>query len=150
MDAIIAAGGGGEPLSGVLSAIESMGKKGQIKVASTDFRTDLAERLADGSMYTQSGGHFCDSMFSFMLVYNAIKGNYAANPDKPNEIIYPYVYVSSPADYALYDKYFVQQSVYTDQELVDISNMSLDDLIKKAATVTPKDAEQRALAAKNK
>jgi len=75
-DALIVAGGGGDTLVGALAAIEAKGLKGKIKVVSTDFLADLDKQLATGGMAAESGGHYCDPLFAFMLVYNAVKGNY--------------------------------------------------------------------------
>ncbi len=73
LDAIIPAGGGGEPLLGAISAIEAAGKTKDIDVVSTDFLDDLGTRLDNGSMAGESGGHYCDPLFAFMMVYNAIR-----------------------------------------------------------------------------
>lgn len=56
--ALMVSGGGGDPLLGTVAAVERAGKVGKIHVCSTDFLADLAERLADGSMTAESGGHF--------------------------------------------------------------------------------------------
>ena len=48
--ALIAAGGGGDPLQGTIAAVERAGKVGKIHVVSTDFLADLGERLENGSM----------------------------------------------------------------------------------------------------
>ena len=144
LDALIPAGGGGDPLQGAIAAIERAGKTQDIDVVSTDFLPDLGERLANGSMAGESGGHYCDPLFSFLMVYNAIKGNYKDFAGKFNEINFPYLYVSSADDYADYDKYFVKQLPYTDDEIVEMSKMSLSDLTKKAASLSIEDAASRA------
>ncbi|MDD6351868.1 MAG: sugar ABC transporter substrate-binding protein [Lachnospiraceae bacterium] len=144
LDALIPAGGGGDPLQGAIAAVERAGKTQDIDIVSTDFLPDLGERLANGSMAGESGGHYCDPLFSFLMVYNAIKGNYKDFAGKFNEINFPYLYVSSADDYANYDKYFVQQLPYTDDEIVEMSKMSFDDLSKKAEALSIEDAESRA------
>jgi ABC-type sugar transport system substrate-binding protein len=144
LDALIPAGGGGDPLQGAIAAVERAGKTQDIDIVSTDFLPDLGERLANGSMAGESGGHYCDPLFSFLMVYNAIKGNYKDFAGKFNEINFPYLYVSSADDYANYDKYFVQQLPYTDDEIVEMSKMSFDDLSKKAESLSIEDAESRA------
>ena len=60
MDALIVAGGGGDPLVGSIGQLANMGLTGTIRVASTDFLEDLKEQLETGGMYAESGGHFCD------------------------------------------------------------------------------------------
>ena len=113
LDALIPAGGGGDPLQGAIAAVEKAGKTDSIAIVSTDFLPDLGERLANGSMAGESGGHYCDPLFAFMLVYNAIKGNYGDFGGTFNDINFPYLFVSSPEDYAAYEKYFVDQLPYT-------------------------------------
>ena len=143
LDAIIPAGGGGEPLEGALSAIKKAGKVGDIKVVSTDFCEDLETRLKDGAITAESGGHYCDPLFAFMMVYNAVKGNYKDFGGEYAEVIYPYLFVDSPEAYADYDKYFVKELPYTDDEIREISKLSLDALTQKATTVSIEDAAAR-------
>ena len=144
LDAIIPAGGGGEPLQGAISAIEKAGKTDSIAVVSTDFLPDLGERLANGSMAGESGGHYCDPLFSFMLVYNAIKSNYTDFGGVFNDVLFPYLYVASPEDYADYETYFVDQLPYTTEELAAMADLSLEDLAAAAAALSIEDAAARA------
>ena len=144
LDALIPAGGGGEPLQGAISAVEAAGKTKDISIVSTDFLPDLGERLENGSMAGESGGHYCDPLFAFLMVYNAIKGNYTDFAGTFNEINFPYLYVSSSDDYKAYEKYFVDQLPYTDQEIVDLSNESFEDLTKSAESLSIEDAAARA------
>ena len=143
LDALIPAGDGGDPLQGAIAAVEKAGKTDSIAIVSTDFLPDLGERLANGSMAGESGGHYCDPLFAFMLVYNAIKGNYGDFGGTFNDINFPYLFVSSPEDYAAYEKYFVDQLPYTDEELVEMSNLDLEGLKEKAASLSIEDAEAR-------
>ena len=144
LDALIPAGGGGDPLQGAIAAVERAGKTGKIKIVSTDFLPDLGERLANGSMAGQSGGHYCDPLIAFMAVYNAVKGNYTGFDGKFEDITFPYLYVSSPADYGDYDKYFVKQLPFTATELVEMSKLTLDDLKAAASRISIEDAASRA------
>ena len=144
IDALIPAGGGGDPLQGAIAAVERAGKVDEIDVVSTDFLPDLGERLENGSMAGESGGHYCDPLIAFMMVYNAIKGNYTDIAGNFVDVEFPYLYVSSPEDYAAYEKYFVDQLPYTDEEIVEISEMSLDDMIAKAQSLSIEDAAARA------
>lgn len=144
IDALIPAGGGGDPLQGAIAAVERAGKVDEIDVVSTDFLPDLGECLENGSMAGESGGHYCDPLFAFMMVYNAIKGNYTDIAGNFVDVEFPYLYVSSPEDYAAYEKYFVDQLPYTDEEIVEISEMSLDDMIAKAQSLSIEDAAARA------
>ena len=144
LDALIPAGGGGDPLQGAIAAVERAGKTQDIDIVSTDFLPDLGERLENGSMAGESGGHYCDPLIAFMMVYNAIKGNYTGIEDNFEDVPFPYLYVSSPDDYKAYEQYFVDQLPYTDEELVAMSELSLDDLKATAAGISIEDAAQRA------
>ena len=144
LDALIPAGGGGDPLQGAIAAVERAGKTDKISIVSTDFLPDLGDRLANGSMAGESGGHYCDPLFAFMMVYNAIKGNYSGFSGKFEDVNFPYLYVSSADDYKAYEQYFVNQLPYTDDELVEMSKLSMDDLKAKAASLSIEDAASRA------
>ena len=144
LDALIPAGGGGDPLQGAIAAVERAGKTDKISIVSTDFLPDLGDRLANGSMAGESGGHYCDPLFAFMMVYNAIKGNYSGFGGKFENVNFPYLYVSSADDYKAYEQYFVNQLPYTDDELVEMSKLSMDDLKAKAASLSIEDAASRA------
>ncbi len=143
LDALIPAGGGGDPLQGAIAAVERAGKTDSIDIVSTDFLPDLGERLENGSMAGESGGHYCDPLIAFMMVYNAVKGNYSDFAGKFEDVPFPYLYVSSADDYADYEKYFVDQLPYTAEELVDMSNQSMDELKQTAASVSIADAAAR-------
>ncbi|MCR5106459.1 MAG: sugar ABC transporter substrate-binding protein [Eubacterium sp.] len=143
LDALIPAGGGGDPLQGAIAAVERAGKTDSIDIVSTDFLPDLGERLANGSMAGESGGHYCDPLFAFMAVYNAIKGNYKDNAGKFEDINFPYLYVASADDYADYEKYFVDQLPYTKDELVEMSKLDMEGLKQKAASLSIEDAAAR-------
>jgi len=142
-DALIVAGGGGDTLVGALAAIESMGLKGKIKVVSTDFLADLDKQLASGGMAAESGGHYCDPLFAFMLVYNAIKGNYKTSNKSFYEVTFPYLYVASSADYSAYAKYFVDDLPYNADELRAMAKLNEADLAKKAASLSIQDVQAR-------
>ena len=148
LDALIPAGGGGDPLLGAIAAVERAGKTQSIDIVSTDFLPDLGERLANGSMAGQSGGHYCDPLIAFLMVYNAIKGNYTDFEGKFEDVNFPYLYVSSPDDYKNYEKYFVDQLPFTPEEMVAMSKLSMEDLKALAASISVEDAAARANAAK--
>ncbi len=143
IDALIVAGGGGDTLVGALAAIESLGLKGKIDVVSTDFLADLDEQLATGGMAAESGGHFCDPLFAFMMVYNAIKGNYKVPTDGYYEILFPYLYVASSEDYNAYAKYFVEELPYNADELRAMGNMSFAELKAAAERLSIEDVISR-------
>ena len=144
LDALIPAGGGGDPLQGAIAAVERAGKTQDIDIVSTDFLPDLGERLENGSMAGESGGHYCDPLIAFMMVYNAIKGNYTGIEGNFEDVPFPYLYVSSPDDYKAYEQYFVDQLPYTDEELVEKSELDLEGLKEAAAKISIEDAAARA------
>ncbi len=144
LDALIPAGGGGDPLLGAVAAVERAGKTQDIDIVSTDFLDDLGERLENGSMAGESGGHYCDPLFAFMMVYNAVTGKYTDFAGQFNNIEFPYLYVSSADDYAQYEKYFVDQTPYTDDEIRAMADMSLEELAATAAKLSIEDAAARA------
>ena len=144
MDALIVAGGGGDPLVGSIGAFENAGLTGKIDVVSTDFLDDLADQLKSGGMYAESGGHFCDPLFAFLLCYNAVQGNYVKEAGTFGyEILFPYLYVSSPDDYSNYEKYFVDDDPYTDEEIVEMAGYSFDELNAAAASLSIDDVISR-------
>ena len=144
LDALIPAGGGGDPLLGTIAAVERAGKTSKINIVSTDFLPDLEKRLADGSIAGESGGHYCDPLFSFMMVYNAIKGNYSDFKGKFENVTFPYLYVSSPEDYSSYKTYFVDRLPYTKEELKTMSELNLTELKETATKLSIEDAMKRA------
>lgn len=143
LDALIPAGGGGDPLQGAIAAVERAGKTGKISIVSTDFLPDLGKRLENGSMAGESGGHYCDPLFAFMMTYNAIKGEYKDFAGKFVDFKFPYLYVSSPKNYAGYEEYFVKQLPYTDKELQDMANVDLKTLQEIASKLSIQDAKAR-------
>ena len=129
IDALIVAGGGGDTLLGAIAGIEGMGLTGKIHVVSTDFLPDLDAKLESGAMSAESGGHYADPLFAFMLVYNTIKGNYPTATDSFTEIVFPYMFVASPEDYAAYGQYFTGTELpYYEDELVAMGGYTLDEL----------------------
>ena len=95
MDALIVAGGGGDPLVGSIGAL-------------------------------------------------AVKGNYTKDEGSFGyEIEFPYLYVSSPDDYENYQKYFVDDDPYTDEEIVEMAGYSFDDLNKAATSLSIDDVISR-------
>ncbi len=143
IDALIPAGGGGDPLQGVIAAVERAGKTDEIDIVSTDFLPDLGERLANGSIAGESGGHYCDPLFAFMMVYNAIKGNYTQIEGNFEDVLFPYLYVASADDYIAYEKYFVDQLPYTKEELKAMAEQNMQELKETAAKLSIEDAEAR-------
>ena len=144
IDALIVAGGGGDTLLGAIAGIEAKGKTGTIKVVSTDFLPDLDAKLESGAMAAESGGHYADPFFAFLMVYNAIKGNYATSEDGFYEMIFPYMFVDSPESYANYAAYFTgDQLPYTADEIKALAELSYDDLAAACAALSVEDVVTR-------
>ena len=54
------------------------------------------------------------------------------------------LYVSSADDYKAYEQYFVDQLPYTDEELVEMSELDLEGLKEAASKISIEDAAARA------
>lgn len=143
IDSLIAAGGGGDTLVGALAAIDSLGLKGKIQVVSTDFLPDLKEQLESGGMSAESGGHFCDPLYAFLLVYNAIRGEYEVSTDGFYDILFPYIFVASVEDYSDYDKYFVEALPYTNEEIASMADMTFEELSDAASKLSIEEVASR-------
>ena len=144
IDALIVAGGGGDTLLGAIAGIEALGLTGKIAVVSTDFLPDLDVKLQTGAMAAESGGHYADPFFAFLMVYNAIKGNYPVATDGFYDMVFPYMFVASPEDYANYAKYFTGSELpYYNDEIVSLAGLSYDDLAKACASLSVEDVVAR-------
>ena len=144
IDALIVAGGGGDTLLGAIAGIEAKGLTGKIAVVSTDFLPDLDVKLQTGAMAAESGGHYADPFFAFLMVYNAIKGNYEVKTDGFYDMVFPYMYVDSPESYANYAEYFTGEELpYYADEIVELAGMSYDDLAAACAKLSVEDVVAR-------
>ena len=144
IDALIVAGGGGDTLLGAIAGIEAKGLTGKIAVVSTDFLPDLDAKLESGAMAAESGGHYADPFFAFLMVYNAIKGNYATSEDGFYDMVFPYMFVDSPESYANYAAYFTgDQLPYTADEIIALAGLSYDDLAAACAALSVEDVVAR-------
>ena len=144
IDALIVAGGGGDTLLGAIAGIEGLGLTGKIAVASTDFLPDLDVKLETGAMAVESGGHYADPFFAFLMVYNAVKGNYETSTDGFYDMVFPYMFVASPEDYADYGAYFTGTELpYYQDEIKALAEMSYDDLAAACASLSVEDVVAR-------
>jgi len=144
IDALIVAGGGGDTLLGAIAGIEGKGLTGKIAVVSTDFLPDLDVKLQTGAMAAESGGHYADPFFAFLMVYNAIKGNYEVKTDGYYDMVFPYMFVDSPEAYANYAEYFTGEELpYYDDEIVKLAGLSYDDLAAACASLSVEDVVAR-------
>lgn len=148
IDGIAVVGGGGEPLSGTISAIENNGKTGDIVVVSTDFTDTLENDLAEGKVSAMSGGHWMDPFFSFMMCYNAVNDAYDS-AEFPFEISHPMLYVASSEDYADFKKYFEEDVLpFTAEEIQNLAityneATTIDDLKNAAEKLSIEDVKER-------
>lgn len=144
IDALIVAGGGGDTLLGAIAGIEAKGLTGKIAVVSTDFLPDLDAKLESGAMAAESGGHYADPFFAFLMVYNAIKGNYPTSEDGFYDMTFPYMFVASSEDYANYAAYFTgDQLPYDADEIKALADLSYDDLAAACAKLSVEDVVAR-------
>ena len=144
IDALIVAGGGGDTLLGAIAGIEALGLTGKIAVVSTDFLPDLDVKLETGAMAAESGGHYADPFFAFLMVYNAIKGNYEVSTDGFYDMVFPYMFVASPDDYANYAQYFTGEELpYYGDEIAALAELSYDDLAAACAALSVEDVVAR-------
>ncbi|MBR3018617.1 MAG: sugar ABC transporter substrate-binding protein [Clostridia bacterium] len=144
IDALIVAGGGGDTLLGAIAGIEGLGLTGKIAVVSTDFLPDLDVKPQTGAMAAESGGHYADPFFAFLLVYNAIKGNYPVATDGFYDMVFPYMFVASPEDYANYGEYFTGAELpYYEDEIANLAGLSYEDLAAACAALSVEDVVAR-------
>ena len=144
IDALIVAGGGGDTLLGAIAGIEAKGLTGKIAVVSTDFLPDLDVKLQTGAMAAESGGHYADPFFAFLMVYNAVKGNYEVKTDGFYDMVFPYMFVASPEDYANYAEYFTGEELpYYADEIKELAGLSYDDLAAACAKLSVEDVVAR-------
>ena len=144
IDALIVAGGGGDTLLGAIAGIEGLGLTGKIAVASTDFLPDLDVKLQTGAMAAESGGHYADPFYAFLMVYNAIKGNYEVPTDGYYDMTFPYMFVSSVEDYANYAEYFTGTELpYYADEIVELANLPYEELAAACANLSVADVVAR-------
>ena len=144
IDALIVAGGGGDTLLGAIAGIEAQGLTGKIAVVSTDFLADLDKKLETGAMAAESGGHYADPFFAFLMVYNAVKGNYEVKTDGFYDMVFPYMYVDSPESYANYAEYFTGEELpYSTDEIVELAGLDYDALAQACADLSVEDVVAR-------
>ena len=144
IDALIVAGGGGDTLLGAIAAIEAKGLTGKIAVVSTDFLPDLDAKLKSGAMAAESGGHYADPFFAFLMVYNTVRGKYEAKTDGFHDMVFPYMYVASPEDYEKYAKFFTGDALpYTEEEIKALAELSYEDLAAACAKLSVEDVVSR-------
>ena len=95
-------------------------------------------------MAAESGGHYADPFFAFLMVYNTIRGKYAASDNSFHDMTFPYMYVASPEDYANYAAYFTGSALpYTPDEIKALAELSYEDLAAACAKLSVEDVVSR-------
>lgn len=95
-----ASGGGGET---VINTLKSLVEPGKIKVVSFDTFENMEEGFADGWLTCLAGGIEIQSLFDFVLLYNAVDGTPLA--DGRTVLLQKFIYITNSEDCANYAKY---------------------------------------------
>lgn len=97
-----------------------------------------------GAMAAESGGHYADPFFAFLMVYNTVRGKYEPSTTGFHDMVFPYMYVASPEDYENYAKYFTgDQLPYNADEIKALADMSYEDLAAACAKLSVEDVVSR-------
>lgn len=148
MDGVVACGGGGEPLAGIMSALENQGLTGKIPLVSSDFGPDIAEQLQNGEISAMTGGHAPDAMFVFMLLYNYAVGA-PLSDEGYVEISMTPVVLASYEDAMEYNKWCKGEVIaYTAEEIQNMSKLvnpdfTIEELKEIAASYSVADVAAR-------
>ncbi len=100
-----ASGGGGET---VINTLKSLVEPGAIKICSFDTFENMEEGFADGWLRCLAGGIEIQSLFDFVLLYNAVDGNRLS--DTPTVLLQKFIYITNSEDCANYAKYISNPS----------------------------------------
>ena len=144
MDGLLVASGKGAQMEGAVKAIDYHSLEGKVDVVGSGFLSDMKEQLVNGGIYAQSGGHICDSLYAFLLVYKAVRGEFEVAADTPGyELECPYIYISSADEYDEYEKYFIDSMPYSPEEIRDLEKYTPDELSVAVGTLSVKDVRTR-------
>lgn len=117
MDGLVACGGGGEPLEGVMSTLKNHDKTGEIPLVSSDFGPNIAEQLKNGEISAMTGGHAVDALYEMMLLYNYATG-YPLSDEGYIEILDTPIVLASHEEALAYDKWCKGDiKAYTEEEI---------------------------------
>lgn len=106
--------------------IANAGKTGDIIVACVDFSDNTGDALADGDLSLTIGGQYVDVAYSFVLLYNALRGTPLA--EEPVEIPVNFISAYTQEDFNNYMKY-VHNDIfaYTADELKQVIKVFTPD-----------------------
>ena len=95
-------------------------------------------------MSVESGGHYADPFFAFMMIYNTIKGKYETPEDSFHDMVFPYMYVASTEDYAKYAEYFTGDALpYNADEIRAMADYSYEELNEACESLSVEDVVSR-------
>lgn len=95
-----ASGGGGET---VINTLKSLVEPGQIKICTFDTFEGMEQGFADGWITAIAGGIEIQSLFDFVLLFNAVDGTPLS--DTFNVLQQKFIYITNTEDCANYAKY---------------------------------------------
>ena len=88
--------------------IKSAGREGKVKIAFCDFSENCQKSLDNGDTVCAIGGQYCDVVFPFVLLYNALEGN----PIQKVEVPVNFIVCKSGQEFSDYMKYLHNDGVY--------------------------------------
>ncbi len=144
MDGLLVGSGSGAQVVGAMSALRDHGLTERVDLVGTGFLNDIKRQFKNESILAQSGGNICNPLYAFLLLYQAINGEYKRTVGEPAyEIQCSYIYISSPEEYDEYEKYFLATMPYSAEEIVDLAEYSPRDLAVAADILSVKDVKTR-------
>jgi ABC-type sugar transport system substrate-binding protein len=116
VDAIYTTGSG---IDKVAQAVKSIGREGDILINSFECSGDALRALQDNDVQYVVEGQYVDTMFSFILLYNVLRGTPLKPEDgSPVAIMINYVVITSADQYKDYERYVAGGiPAYTKEEL---------------------------------
>lgn len=123
IDALICSSGS----NGAIDALITNLNKKDIKLTSFDTPADIATSFDAGNLVMLTTGAQIDPFYAFINLHNKLAGKPFS--DKPTEINSNYIYLETVEDITTYDKYFSTFKTYTNEEIVSLTEMSLDDFL---------------------
>lgn len=144
LEAVLISGGGGDVLDGVLAAVSEMGLIGAIDVAAFDATDSMRPLMTSGAVFAAASGTYCQGLYGFLLLLDAVQGNYTKVPGEPGaDLTIADLYMYSSTNGRNYDDSFVLDIPYTDREILELAALSVDDLAKAFTALTLTDVLDR-------
>ncbi len=144
MDGLIVGSGKGTQVVGAAGALRDHKLSDQVDLVGTGFLNDMERQFKRDGIFAESGGNICDSLYAFLLLYKAIRGDMeVVSGQEPYEICCPYVYVTSPEEYREYETYYLKSMPYSSEEIVDLATYSPKELNEAADILSVRDVKTR-------